>query len=66
MSLLVRAALLGGLAYVVSRAVRKSQHSLDSSRFETERLARTTDYDEAEPTPPSENSRLLTDVSTGA
>jgi hypothetical protein len=41
MSLLVRAALLGGLAYVVSRAVRNSQYSLDSSRSETQRLART-------------------------
>ncbi len=46
MSLLVRAAVLGGLAYVVSRAVRKSQHSLESSRAETERLARATDDDD--------------------
>lgn len=43
MSILVRAAILGGLAYVVSRAVRSSQQSLDSSRAETRRLARTTD-----------------------
>ena len=64
MSLLVRAALLGGLAYVVSRAVRNSQHSLDSSRFETQRLARTADYDEEGPTP-SGNQRSLTDISTG-
>ena len=40
MSLLVRAALLGGLVYVVSRAVRNSQHSIDSSRSEARRLAR--------------------------
>ena len=40
MSPLVRAALLGGLAYVVSRAVRKSQQSIDSSRPEARRLAR--------------------------
>jgi hypothetical protein len=40
MSLLIRAALLGGLAYVVSRAARKSQHSIDSSRSEARRLAR--------------------------
>jgi len=46
MSILVRAALLGGLAYVVSRAVRKGQFSLDTSRSETQRLARTPDYDE--------------------
>ncbi|HVG05339.1 MAG TPA: hypothetical protein VM937_10405 [Burkholderiaceae bacterium] len=45
MSLLVRAAVLGGLAYVVSRAVRKSQQSLGSSRPVTERLARSTDDD---------------------
>lgn len=45
MSLLVRAAVLGGLAYVVSRAVRKSQQSLGSSRAVTERLTRSTDDD---------------------
>lgn len=51
MSLLVRAALLGGIAYVVSRAVRNSQHSLESSRLEARRLARTADDDllESEP-----------------
>ena len=64
MSLLVRAALLGGLAYVVSRAVRNSQHSLDSSRSETQRLARTADYDEEELTP-SGNPRSATDISAG-
>ena len=48
MSLLVRAALLGGLAYVVSRAVRNSQHSLESSRSQPQRLSRT-DGDEYEP-----------------
>jgi hypothetical protein len=48
MSLLVRAALLGGLAYVVSRAVRKSQHSIDSSRAEARRLARNADADQDE------------------
>lgn len=42
MSLLVRAAILGGLAYAVSRVVRKSQHSLESSRLEARRLARST------------------------
>ena len=42
MSLLVRAALLGGLAYVVTRAVRNRQHSLNSSRPEALRLARDT------------------------
>ena len=40
MSLLVRAALLGGLAYVVSRAVRNSQQSLESSRSQPQRLSR--------------------------
>ena len=39
MSILVRAAILGGLAYVVSRAVRNSQQSLESSRAEARRLA---------------------------
>ena len=48
MSLLVRAALLGGLAYVVSRAVRNSQQSLESSRAQPARLARS-DSDEYEP-----------------
>ena len=48
MSLLVRAALLGGLAYVVSRAVRKSQQSIDSSRAEARRLARNADADQEE------------------
>lgn len=65
MSILVRAALLGGLAYVVSRAVKNSQRSLDSSRFETERLGRTMDDEEEEPSP-SGNPRSLTDISTGA
>lgn len=65
MSLLVRAALLGGLAYVVSRAVKNSQHSLDSSRLETQRLARTPDFDDAEPTPAG-SSRSHTDMSAGA
>ena len=48
MSLLVRAALLGGLAYVVSRAVRNSQHSLESSRPQPQRLSRDFDEDETE------------------
>jgi hypothetical protein len=48
MSLLVRAALLGGLAYVVSRAVRNSQHSLESSRSQPQRLSRDTYEDESE------------------
>ena len=64
MSLLVRAALLGGLAYVVSRAVRNSQYSLGSSRAETQRLARTADYDEEELTP-SGNPRSAVDTSAG-
>jgi len=64
MSLLVRAALLGGLAYVVSRAVRNSQHSLDSSRSEARRLARTEDYDEDELTPTG-NPRSVMDTSAG-
>ena len=48
MSLLVRAALLGGLAYVVSRAVRNSQQSLASSRSHAQRLTRATDNDTSE------------------
>jgi hypothetical protein len=47
-SLLVRAALLGGLAYVVSRAVRKSQQSINSSSAEGRRLARNADADQEE------------------
>jgi hypothetical protein len=48
MSLLVRAALLGALAYVVSRAVRKSQQSIDFSGAEGRRLARNADADQDE------------------
>ena len=48
MSLLVRAALLGGLAYVVSRAVRNSQQSLEFSRSQPQRLSRNTYEDESE------------------
>jgi len=48
MSLLVRAALLGGLAYVVSRAVRNSQQSLEASRPQPQRLSRDTYEDESE------------------
>ena len=48
MSLLVRAALLGGLAYVVSRAVRNSQQSLESSRSQPQRLSRDGYEDELE------------------
>ena len=48
MSLLVRAALLGGLAYVVSRAISKSRQSIDSSRAEARRLARNTSADQDE------------------
>jgi hypothetical protein len=48
MSLLVRAALLGGLAYVVSRAVRNSQQSLESSRSQPQRISRDTYEDESE------------------
>ena len=43
MSLLIRAALLGGIAYAVSRAVRNSRQSLESSRSQPQRLARTPD-----------------------
>jgi len=64
MSLLVRAAVLGGLAYVVSRAVRSSQHSLNSSRPETKRLERTAEYDEGKLTPPG-NPRSAIDISVG-
>ena len=49
MSLLVRAAVLGGLAYLVSRAVRRSQDSLESSRHDAPRLTRTADDDLLEP-----------------
>ena len=62
MSLLVRAALLGGLAYVVSRAVRNSQYSLGTSRSETQRLARRADYDEEDLTP-AENQRPTMNLS---
>jgi hypothetical protein len=48
MSILVRAALLGGLAYVVSRAVRNSQQSLESSRSQPQRISRDTYEDESE------------------
>lgn len=48
MSLLVRAALLGGLAYVVSRAVRNSQQSLESSRSQPQRLSRDSYEDKSE------------------
>jgi hypothetical protein len=48
MSILVRAALLGGLAYVVSRAVRNSQQSLESSRSQPQRLSRDIYEDESE------------------
>lgn len=40
MSLLVRAALLGGLAYVVSRAVRKADGSAFLSRSDADRITR--------------------------
>lgn len=56
MSLLVRAAVLGGLAYVVSRAVRKSRQSLESSRAETQRLARPMDDDLYETRPEDQPS----------
>ncbi len=48
MSLLVRAALLGGIAYVISRAVRTSQRSLESSRLQSQPLLRDTDESESE------------------
>ena len=48
MSLLVRAALLGGIAYVVSRAVRTSRQSLESSRSQPQRLTRTPDDDSSD------------------
>lgn len=40
MSLLVRAALLGGLAYVVSRAVRKSDAATFLNRADADRIDR--------------------------
>lgn len=40
MSLLVRAAVLGGLAYVVSRAVRRADTSTFLSRSNTDRINR--------------------------
>jgi hypothetical protein len=39
---------LGALAYVVSRAVRKSQQSIDSSSAEARGLARNVDADQEE------------------
>mgnify|MGYP003444841260 FL=1 len=45
---LIRAALLGGLDYVVARAVRNSQQSIDSSSAEARRLARNADADQDE------------------
>ncbi len=39
MSILIRAALLGGLAYVVSRAVRHSQDPDDLAQSESGRLS---------------------------
>ena len=52
MSLLVRAALLGGLAYVVSRAVRSSQQSLDFSRSPAKGLPNKANDDVSELQPP--------------
>lgn len=49
MSLLIRAAVLGGLAYAVSRAVRTSRQSIDSSRSDARRLARASTADLDEP-----------------
>ena len=43
MSLLVRAALLGGLAYVVTRAVRNRQISLNPENSEALRIPRESD-----------------------
>lgn len=43
MSLLVRAALLGGLAYVVSRAVRNQSQLGYANRSDTARLSQTAD-----------------------
>ena len=45
MSLLIRAALLGGIAYAVSRAVRTSRQSLETSRSQPQRLTRSPDDD---------------------
>lgn len=43
MSLLVRAAVLGGLAYVVSRAVRKANRTKFLSRSDADRINRADD-----------------------
>lgn len=51
MSILVRAALLGGLAYVVLRAVRSGQYSDYLSQSGARRLSRSEDQDETWPTP---------------
>lgn len=53
MSILIRAALLGGLAYVVSRAVKSSHGSDYFAQSGTRRLSRD-DYDQDETWPTSE------------
>lgn len=49
MSILIRAALLGGLAYVVSRAVRSTQDSNYLSQSGTRRLSQSDDDSETWP-----------------
>ena len=65
MSLLVRAALLGGLAYVVSRAVRSSQQSLESSRSQATAPSTQYDDDESELQPQTINRLLATSRKNG-
>lgn len=55
MSILIRAALLGGLAYVVSRAVRGRRDSDYLSQFGTRRLTRFDD-EQNETWPKSDHS----------
>lgn len=61
MSLLVRAAVLGGLAYVVSRAVKASR---DSHSYDTQRLQRSEKPVESETWPSSEEPSVSTTYSS--
>lgn len=60
MSLLVRAAILGGLAYVVSRAVRGSAGSNYLNRSDTSRLSRSFDQDPDDAWPRSDQPSTST------
>lgn len=61
MSLLVRAALLGGLAYVVSRAVRKADGSNFLNRSDVDRISgdRNQDLDNVWPTADEPSTRSV-------